>query len=252
MDLGSRNGTWVDGRRLGPGEQAALAAGGRLGFGRAASPWRLGAGEAPGPVAIRLSDRAVRGLRDGALSLPDAERVELELLPTDDGWQLEGPDGGLTPAMSGQLLDVAGEAWRLWLPGELASTVEADGGAVLLGESTLCFTVSRDEEHVDLRIEHPGGALPVAERAHHYLLLTLARLRLADAQLPPFEQGWVHHDDLQRMLDMSRLTINTQVSRARRALTAAGVEGAAQLVERRAGAGSLHIGLPPARLRIGP
>ncbi len=53
-DLGSRNGTTVDGRRLGQGERAELARGVALRFGSSASPWSL-ADDGP-PVVIAVPE----------------------------------------------------------------------------------------------------------------------------------------------------------------------------------------------------
>ena len=41
----------------------------------------------------------------------------------------------------------------------------------------LSFTVSRDEEHVDLRVAYRGEEWNLGERVHHYPLLLLVRLR---------------------------------------------------------------------------
>src|SRR5215468_274855 len=54
-DLGSRNGTIVDGRRLVPGERVALARDTVIAFGQADNAWRL-ADDAPPTIMAMLDD----------------------------------------------------------------------------------------------------------------------------------------------------------------------------------------------------
>src|ERR1700742_4494867 len=51
-DLGSRNGTIVDGRRLAPGERSALARGAVIAFGQADNAWRLVDDAPPAVIAV--------------------------------------------------------------------------------------------------------------------------------------------------------------------------------------------------------
>src|SRR5688500_1996999 len=51
-DLGSKNGTFVDGVRLGSGDGVALRRGSRLGFGEAARPFVLEDDAEPRPMAL--------------------------------------------------------------------------------------------------------------------------------------------------------------------------------------------------------
>ena len=95
----------------------------------------------------------------------------------------------------------------------------------------LQFAVSSDEERVKITIVADGVQQALAEREHGYLLLTLARAHRDDEHLPPAERGWRHCDDLQRMLAIDANALNVAIHRARRQVAAAGVFGAAGLVE---------------------
>ena len=90
-------------------------------------------------------------------------------------------------------------------------------------------------------------------RAYTYLLLTLARQRLDEADVDPAEQGWVHHDDLAHGLRVEPNTIHVQLFRARqalrRALSREGVEHDLVLIERRRG-GARQIRLAVEELEV--
>jgi hypothetical protein len=189
-DLGSRNGTFVDGERLPSGGRRDLKAGSRLSF---------GGPPGPGTTSWRLADAA----------------------PPDQ--------------------HPAGEA----------STMFADEPLDLV-RLTLRFTVSADEEHVQVHLRqegHADRALPA--RAFHYVLLTLARARLEDAARDPpapSEHGWRYADELARCLGMEVERMNVDIFRARKQLTDLGVANAATVVERRPTTHQLRIGT--ARIEI--
>jgi hypothetical protein len=113
---------------------------------------------------------------------------------------------------------------------------------VSLDGALVRFVVTRDEEHVEVILVHEGGVIELPPRSFHYLLLTLARQRLAEAELPEEERGWVDRDTLCRMLAVDPLKLNVDVCRARKQLAATGVLGAAEIVARRATTGQLRLG----------
>ena len=101
---------------------------------------------------------------------------------------------------------------------------------------TMQFQVSLNEEHVFLTLLDDGSrVIDLGERVHHYSLLVLARLRLADAArgIESGSQGWVGIEQLLKMLGMDGGHLNIQLFRARRQLLQ--VLPAMQLVERRRG-----------------
>jgi hypothetical protein len=105
---------------------------------------------------------------------------------------------------------------------------------------SLRFDVSLNEEHVFLRLLRGGFAVAdLGERVHHYSLLVLARLRLADELLgmDASSCGWVETDGLMRMLGLDCNHFNIQMLRARRQLLQASPAGYGMpaLIERRRG-----------------
>jgi hypothetical protein len=81
-------------------------------------------------------------------------------------------------------------------------------------------------------------------RGHNYLLVTLARHRLKDAAagLPEAECGWIYQDDFAQDPMMMSPQLNLDVHRIRRQFAAAGVQDAANVVERRPRTRQLRIG----------
>ena len=232
-DLGSRNGTFIDGRRLPPGGSAPLTPESRLAFG-GVGEWRLSDDGPPVPQARRARGDASRLADGGVLLLPDDEAPELSIYCDDEGgWVLDRGDG-VEPAFDQQILRAGGQTWRIYLPFTLPPTAAASGGL------RLAFRVSRDEEFVELDVICRGQARTIQPRSANYLLLTLARERLGDSALAPAERGWIHQDDVADRLRLSTTTVKVQVHRARQYLGRAGIERAA-LIERRARTGLLRL-----------
>lgn len=250
-DLGSRNGTFLQGQRLQPGLPQPLEPQALLAFGNQEDPWRLV--EASPPVAsASLPGTPTRVLADnGLLLLPGEEHPELCVYASaEHGWVAESAQG-LTPVEDGQLVEAGGQRWCLHLPVALESTAERPHSALLLSRARVHFTVSRDEEHVEITLLCHGAEHALPARAYNYTLLTLARLRVEEARhLPPQEAGWIYPEALQAQLAVDRLLLNTHLSRARRLVASLGFQDAAQLVERRATTGQLRFGLPPEHISI--
>jgi hypothetical protein len=241
-DLGSRNGTHVDGVKLAPGARINLRAGAVIGFGAEAPPFELVDASAPQLMAVHLTSGTCRIADAGYLSLPDPQDPELCVYYDPQGRWLSERHGEAAAIDDRAVVTVgAGELWRVYLPRACASTWAGDG-LLQLAQLRLRFAFSRDEEHVELSTLHGERRLDLQVRAHNYLLLLLARRRLADARagLPAAEQGWIRQSELLRMLRMDDNHLNISIHRARTQLARLGVTDAAALFERR-----------PRQLRIG-
>lgn len=85
------------------------------------------------------------------------------------------------------------------------------------------FEVSTDEEHVVACIEIETEKISLYERAHHYLLVALARVKLQDycKGYDISACGWVDMEDLCKMLGMDAAHINIQIYRARKQIAGA-------------------------------
>jgi len=129
-------------------------------------------------------------------------------------------------------LSVAGQRWQLLLPSVIEPT------APVRANLRLRFKVSRDEEFAALDVIEDETIHPLQPRKHHYLLLTLARLRRSEHMLPPTRRGWIDQDDLANQLQLSTQNANVHVLRARPATGAGAAHLASPLRERR---GPLHL-----------
>jgi hypothetical protein len=145
----------------------------------------------------------------------------------------------------------------LRVPGVIAAARDSLSPALDLGTLTLRFSVSRDEEYVELTARDDRRAIDLGARAHHLVLLALARSRHEDrkarAASPAdlragFSEGWVYLDELAANLAVDEAYLNVAVFRSRRQLAQAGVLGAVRIVERRRLTREIRLGV--ARIEI--
>jgi len=231
LDLGSRNGTFLDGRRLEAGERVHLARGSALGFGALVPRWLLADDGPPLAAAECLSEERWVRAEGGLIDLSDDPPVSVYTDP-DGAWVIER-GGDTEPATPLQTIEAGGATWRLHLPEGIAGTWEAGGPSAVLLD--LRFRVSRDEEYVALRGLWRGGEVDLGDKVHNYLLLTLARARLEDREAGSSEgeEGWRDVETLLGMLRIEEGRLNVDIYRARKAAGRAGVDDAAGMVERR-------------------
>jgi hypothetical protein len=248
-DLGSTNGTWVDGRRLEPGERVVLRAGSELLLGGGGERWILTDDLPPVASARCLDGGEVRVAEDGLLVLPSANDPVASLFEDPSGrWVLE-TDGPARPAIDQEEV-VAGATWLLSVPpltssGLVQTTLNLRATSFRLDEITLRLDVSRDEEYVALSIVHNREVTRLPARAHLQSLLALARVRLQDrddASLTEGERGWVYTDGLIAMLKSDPQRLAVDIFRVRQQLASAGVLNAGGIVERRALTRQLRLG----------
>ncbi|MEQ8564632.1 MAG: FHA domain-containing protein [Deltaproteobacteria bacterium] len=237
-DLGSRNGTFVDGQRLKPGEPVALEVGATVGFGDSNGGWRVIDVEGPRLMAVDQESQAPRIAEGDYLVLPTEEAPRVSVHPSKDGvgWVMEDADGDTTPVDDGQVIVVEGKSFKLELP---AAAEETPMYAVArtLSNLSLRLAVSRDEETVVATAIFHGIESDLEAREHSYLLLTLARAYAEDEanDVALSDRGWRKVDDLCDMLKVGRNMIDVMIHRARQQFAKAGIEGSAGIVESRRG-----------------
>lgn len=243
-DLGSTNGTWLDGVRLAAGEERELHTGARLVFGIVDELWTVCDAEPPSAAAEALLTGTIVPAESGLLALPDEDSPEISVRPTERGWVLDRA-GDEEPVKDGSVIEAGGHAWRLHLPLAQTSTESLDEKPRSVLDVNLRLVHSLDEENVELHIIDGDQEHHIPHRAHHELLLHLARQRIQDASnpaLPPAEHGWVHRDLLLMELRTSANTLHQQVHRARRQFQRLGWSDGADVVEGRNG--QLRMGVP--------
>lgn len=243
-DRGSRNGTFVNQGRLASGARMPVRAGAEIAFGDPDERFAL-IDDGPPVATATSSDGQVRDAEDGLLLLPDADSPAYAILEDGGRWLAEAGDGSRRPVCHGATLAVGAQVWQLDLPIITESTWQPETGELVLHGIALRFAVSRDEEHVEVALVHRGQAVPLASRAHGYLLLELARARLAerDAPISEAEQGWVYVPELIDRLRINENQLNVQICRARQQLAHARVLGAGELFERRPASRQIRLGV---------
>jgi len=242
-DLGSRNGTTLNGKPLISGRGALLATGDELCFGDAAERWILADDAPPGPIAREPGTSRFLSAEQGVLWLDDTDDNGVCVYLCEQTWVLE-ERGGQRVVEDGLVVTVAGRQWSLELP----SIVGSEGRTSTVPavhESALRFRfrVSQDQEQVHLHVEDAGRTVDLGVRAHHELLLTLARLRRQDESrgTNECEAGWVYSDQLATMLALDPEHAYVMVFRARQHLRQEGIE-ASRLIERRPASHQVRFG----------
>jgi hypothetical protein len=234
-DLGSTNGTYVDGAsvRAGP---VRLRRGGLVRFGEPSETWELIDDSPPVPAAIPVQGGPPCQLVSGAIVIPNEQEPAATIFSHEGQWILETSDAK-TALVPGQSFQVGDTSWLFHLPRGVAATQASPSKPFKMEECTLVLSVSNDEERVTLRVVHSQRSHSLGSRTSFYLVLVLARQRLADRALPPLQRGWLDVHELLRMIPdyNGENHLNVDVWRTRRALADLGMLDAASLFERRRG-----------------
>lgn len=245
-DLGSRNGTFVDDVRLEPGTPTPLTLGSRLELAKQEQTWELVDDEPPRVMAVPMTGGAPVVATDQLLVLPSVDDPQVTIYRDSEGaWFLERSEQA-APIGNRQVFEVEKERrWRFCCPESLSRTSLAElTPAMEVRRLGLYFRVSRDEEHVELQVTWSGRTFNLGSRGHNYLLLTLARRRLADAAeaIPEGGCGWIYQEDLAHDPSMAPPQLNIDVFRVRQQFASIGVVDAANIIERRPRTKQLRIG----------
>ena len=238
-DLGSRNGTWVDGSQIPVDTFVPLALGCVVWFGGAQHAFTFVDASPPAPSA-RDGQTLVRG--DATLlALPSEDDPEVVVtFEPDAGWTLS-TESDTRPVSDGDRIGVGEHAFILSLPQPVAPTVEASTPE---GGRSLRFQVSADEEYVELTATLGSTPHRLPPRAHHYLLLVLARARLADAAegVAEAEQGWVYTSSLADQLRITMNRLYVTLHRCRKELGALDADAEHTVIEKRVTTRQVRLG----------
>jgi hypothetical protein len=250
VDLCSRNGTWIDGNRLSSAGSASLLPNALICFGSPSEAWTL-ASDAP-PRAFARSSAADIEIVDGLLALPSADEPLLTVgLASDGTWFVED-DEGRRATEDRDLHTIGGIRWRLYLPSQVPHTAVGTRTTSPMTEVQLVIRHDQTEEHLTAELHsQPGVPIDLGARAHHMLLLELARARLEDRGrgIDPAEEGWIHREELSERLKLDVNHVNIMIHRLRRQLADLGIADGASMIQRRARSGLLRLG--PARVQVG-
>ncbi len=218
----SRNGSFLNGKRLELNHKAKLEIGDKLHFG--ISPqrcWQVMNLKPPQALLLASSPLATTAELQEFHFLPNATEALGAVYLSPDGHYLYEDQEGSRILQDGDQVQCAGHVWRFFRPLHIEATEEAVLAALSTPKNLtpICFNFSanQNEEHIFLSIDTKAKNIDLGERSHHYCLLTLARQRLADSQrgLDSHSQGWISVEELSRMLGLNVTHLNTQLFRAR-------------------------------------
>lgn len=243
-DLGSRNGTFLNGGRLRAGDEHRLTLGDVLSFGGPNDSWHLIDDGPPDVMVVPVSGGSPIEAENGLLAIPSFDDPQFTVFRAADGrWAIES-DTGTSTLRDQEVLELGDRMWRFCAPEQILRTSLNGVVAKEVRFLSLAFAVSRDEEHVRVQLAFGSEIIELPARSHHYLLLTLARRRLEDAAsgLPDAECGWLDLEDLAHDRSMAGPQLNIDVFRCRRQFADLGVSDSASIIERRPRGKQLRIG----------
>ena len=243
-DLGSRNGTYVNGHSLRVGQPCTLARGDTISFGEPGQDWQLANDEAPRPMVIPLGPGSPLILDGDVHALPSAEDPEATVFRGSDGlWRIERRSDMTVPLEDQTRFEIGGRAFRFTCP--VFGSHTATSEQLELRAAHLVLGAARDGGRAHLRVETPDTVYDLGARPHHDVLLALAQHRLADIQraVPDSSAGWAYEDDVGRELGIPSLQIHVDVFRLRKEIASLGILDPADVVERRPRTGQLRLGV---------
>ncbi|MGC4092583.1 MAG: hypothetical protein QM756_32825 [Polyangiaceae bacterium] len=230
--------------RLEVGKAYAVVEGAELAFGSEAELWSMPDAKPPEAMAIPLDGGAPITPENDVIGLPTSDSPQASIFRDVDGlWKLETLEGDRVVLDSHKPFQVAGRPWRFASPeilGPSSSSLMSSSDTPV----ALRFTVSRDEEHVELRAVHGDLVVDLGARQHNYLLLTLARARRDDEKngFADAACGWIHQEDLLSQLHISSTQLNIDVFRIRQHFARVGLPGVVNVIERRPRNKQLRLG----------
>jgi len=225
-DLGSSNGTSIDGRTLGPRDRVVLSVGNTLQFGSEAESFRVVDVAPPPPCAVLVGPQtSVWGQRT-LLVLPTEAAPEASVFFVNGNWQVDDGSSTLAPEC-GDIIKLPSGYWRLLLPDDPDADGFTAGYELELSRLELVFRIS--SEAVVLHVVQGSADVRLPARACIQTLLALAQLRKSGAGQ---NDGWVATAELAELRACSPEKINVDVHRLRKLFEEAGVHDAASIVER--------------------
>jgi hypothetical protein len=244
-DLGSLNGTTLDGRALGLNENAVLKLGARVAFGHVDQTWHFLDDGPPEIMALPETGGAEILAIDGLLALPSSEQPSLTVHRDEHGSWVADIDGELMGVTDQERITVGQRHFILCLPQELAGTAPLRPfGGRRVAELAITFRSSSDLEHIELDVRVEGKVKRFSARTHNEMLLVLARAYLHDSEqhVAPCDCGWMYLEELCRSVALDRERLNIDVYRLRRQFAELGLLDPANIIERRAKTRQLRIG----------
>ena len=225
-DLGSSNGTLVNGRLLGPRERVVLAVGNTLQFGSEAESVSVVDLAPPAPCAVLVGPQTYVWGQRTLLVLPTEAAPEASVYFSNGSWSVD--DGSSTSSPEcGDIIHLPSGHWRLLLPDDPDADGFTAGYELELRKLELVFRVG--PEAVVVHVVQGSADVRLPARACIQTLLTLAQVRRGPQSR---NDGWIGTHELAELRACSPEKVNVDVHRLRKLFEEAGVHDAANIVER--------------------
>lgn len=220
----SRNGTLVNGVVIRK-TAIKLDIGDELQFSRLdLSPWKIIDLHAPLSYLKSLKDESKMVVLETCHAFPDEEKPEtLVYRSKESKWVAETKEK--TWALEeGNTITLANEEWQFV---ENEKSLDTLDYGETLKNAYFQFELSTDEEDIQIKIIIENEEINLGRRSHNYLLLSLARKRLADfhSGFELNEQGWISIEELEKDVskelgyEVDAYYLNLQIFRLRKQLT---------------------------------
>ncbi|MEM7077740.1 MAG: FHA domain-containing protein [Pseudomonadota bacterium] len=245
----SSNGTWLNNTKLATQEAQLLTLGRSLFLG-APDGYELQVADLDPPADLLIPDNAALApiILDPHQLLPNADHPTLALFfdRSSGTWHSdEFGVAGTQRLFAGSKLNIAGEDWVLHLARTEAATEQLAQHTIASRDIAMLFNVSLDEEKTRLTVLLGADSYNLGYRAHHYLLLHLARHRQQQQLdgVDACESGWIDAELCAAELGISVEHLNIQIHRFRKQISGHTIL---------AGADNLFVERRPGEIRLAP
>jgi hypothetical protein len=223
----SKNGTWLNGKKLTPAQPVKIKQGDKWSFSpKIKQQWCMSDDSEPNNKLFCVNDNQPPIVLSNYTLLPDEENpvAAVYFQALDNTWRLEysdsNEDGNYIDLSHNSTFFLNNTLWKVFFTETIYPTVEfqsIEHKPVI----EFVFTVSQDEETITIDIESEYGCFSLGERSHNELILYLARLRKQhdNNSVPETEQGWCTKGLLSRELGLDENHINIYTYRARKQLS---------------------------------
>lgn len=216
----STNGTWIDTSKIVPRQTTSLKTGEIIRFGNSNTAiWEVIDLSPPKTMLTPLNNQSPAIEINHIYAIPNEKKPEITIYLSEAGyWIIEKPNSR-KKLNDGDVIYHEEKQWKFSTVNASELTQQSNQTSpISLSEISFRFNVSLDEEHVFIQFTHNNQNFYLGERAHNYLLLTLARQRLKDISqgLDSSSQGWLDIETLSSLLRHDPSHINIQIFRARK------------------------------------
>ncbi|GAA6169849.1 FHA domain-containing protein [Sessilibacter corallicola] len=225
----SKNGTWLNGKKLSTAKPTKIKIGDNWSFSpQSKQQWQLIDDSEPLNKLFCVNENQPPINLQSYTLLPDDENPTAAVYfePSEHLWRLEynenGENGNFIDLSHNSTFFVNNRLWKVFLTETIYPTIEISS-MDFKRSVEFVFSVSQDEETIQIGVNSDFGSFNLGERSHHELILYLARLRDQHKTqgVSTSEQGWCTKELISRELGLDENHINIYTYRARKQLSEA-------------------------------